>query len=166
MMKRTVNTLTLPASKAFGKGRVLGIGTGVFKQLEEVQTVVFPIVDWALTDRLRINNPLPAGPTGPAGLELNYQVSEKWALGVGGAYRQVAFRLREDGPFSGGIAEEAGVIAFLHAGTQAGQRLTVDCYAGAVINGQLEVKDRNGDSLVAHDLGTAPIFGATLKLAF
>jgi hypothetical protein len=154
------------ASKAFGKARMLGIGVGVFRQLEEMQVFAFPAVDWTLTDRLRINNPLPAGPTGPAGLELNYRFSDTWALGVGGAYRQIGFRLREDGAFPGGVGAETGLIAFLHAGTKTGQRLSIDLYAGAVINGQLEVQDRNGDALVSRDLATAPIVGATLKLAF
>jgi hypothetical protein len=126
----------------------------------------FPVVNWALTERWRINNPLQAGPTGGAGLEINYRVSKAWALGVGGAYREVAFRLRDDGPYPGGVGQEAGVVAFLHAGTQPGQRLEIDLYGGAIINGTLEVQDDNGDSLVAHDLDTDPIVGATLKLVF
>jgi hypothetical protein len=154
------------ASRVFEKGRVLGIGAGVFSQLEEARMFVFPVVNWALTDRLRINNPLPAGPTGPAGLELNYSVGETWAVGMGGAYRQVHFRLREDGPFADGVAEETGVIAFVHAGADAGGRLSLDLYVGAVLNGQLEVQDRNGDALVNRDLGTAPIVGAAIRLAF
>jgi hypothetical protein len=154
------------AAKSFRQGRMLGLGVGGFRQLEEVQAFAFPAVDWALTERWRINNPLQAGPTGGAGLEINYRVSKAWALGLGGAYREVAFRLREDGPYPGGVAQEAGVVAFLHAGTQPGQRLEIDLYAGAIINGKLETQDRNGDSLVEHDLETAPIIGATLKLAF
>jgi hypothetical protein len=154
------------ASMGFAKGRVFGLGAGLFRQLDDVQAFVFPAVDWALTKRLRITNPLPAGPTGPAGLELTYQVSEKWVLGGGGAYRQLAFRLRDDGPFPDGIAEETGIIAFLHAGTRAGRRVSIDVYGGAVIAGQIEVKDRNGDDLISRDLGTAPIVGTTLKLAF
>ena len=156
----------LVAAKSFGEGRMLGLGVGAFSQLEDVRVFAFPVVDWALTERWRINNPLQAGPTGGAGLEINYRVSTAWALGVGGAYREVAFRLRADGPYPGGVGQEGGVVAFLHAGTQPGQRLEIDLYAGAIINGQLEVQDLNGDALVSRDLGTAPIIGATLKLAF
>jgi hypothetical protein len=133
-------------------------------QLEGVRVFPFPAVDWALTERLRINNPLPAGPTGPAGLEINYRVGKAWALGLGGAYREVAFRLRDDGPYPSGVGREAGVVAFLHAGIRPGQRLEFDLYGGAIIQGELEVQDDNGDSLIERDLGTAPIIGATLKL--
>jgi hypothetical protein len=154
------------AAKSFREGRMLGLGVGAFSQLEDVRMFAFPVVDWALTERLRINNPLQAGPTGSAGLEINYRVSKAWALGVGGAYREAAYRLRDDGPYPGGVGQEAGVIAFLHAGTQPGQRLEIDLYGGAIINGTLEVQDDNGDSLVERDFGTAPIIGATLKLSF
>jgi len=156
----------LSATKAFAEDRVLGLGAGLFRQLEGAQTFVFPVVEWALTEQWRISNPLPAGPTGPAGLELSYRVHHGWTLGVGGAYREVLFRLRDDGPFSDGIAKENGVITFLHAGTGAGERVGIDVYAGAVINGELEVQDRNGNALITQDLGTAPIIGATLKLVF
>jgi hypothetical protein len=154
------------AAKSFRKDRMLGLGVGAFSQLEDVRVFAFPVVNWALTERWRINNPLQAGPTGGAGLEINYRVSKAWALGVGGAYREVAFRLRDDGPYPGGVAQEAGIVAFLHAGTPPGQRLDVDLYGGAIINGKLEVQNSNGDSLLDRDLGTAPIIGATLKLGF
>jgi hypothetical protein len=153
-------------AKVLGQDRALGLGAGMFRQLEGVQAFVFPLVNWALTDRLRITNPLPAGPTGPAGLELSYRIGDGWVLGVGGAYREVSFRLREDGPYPSGVGEENGLIGFLHAGTSAGERWAVDLYVGAVFNGELEVQNRDGHALISRDLGTAPIVGATFKLGF
>lgn len=58
--------------KQFGGGNRLGVGLGVYDQIEK--TSVFPvvIVDWRLNDRWSLVNPLPSGPTGPAGLELDF----------------------------------------------------------------------------------------------
>ena len=54
-----------------------------------------------------MGNALPAGPTGPAGLELVYRPGEDWRFGpLGGAYRSVRFRLDRNGDVPSGIGSE------------------------------------------------------------
>jgi hypothetical protein len=156
----------LSASRYFGPKKRLGFGLGLFQQLEEVKVFPFPAVDWQLTDTLRVNNPLPAGPTGPAGLEINYRVNTNWELGIGSAYRRVRFRLTNNGPFPGGTGEENGVIAFLHAATQFGEDMSLDLYGGALLNGELQVEDSQGHNIARHNFDTAPLLGATLRMQF
>jgi hypothetical protein len=152
--------------KSFGQGQALGLGVGGFNQLEEVQIFPFPVIDWAFNDSWRLSNPLQAGPTGPAGLELDYRLNERWEIGFGGAYRQLRFRLREGGAVSGGVGAESGLVAFIHAAVKAGERLSLDLYGGALLQGELRVEDRHGDTVVNRGLETAPLLGATVKLAY
>ena len=156
----------LSASRNFGPKKRIGFGIGLFQQLESVKVFPFPVVDWQLTDTLRVNNPLPAGPTGPAGLEINYRVNTNWELGIGSAYRRVRFRLKNNGPFPDGIGEENGVISFLHASTQFGGNMSLDLYSGALLNGELLVEDSHGHNIARHDFNTAPLLGATLRMQF
>ncbi|MCU0967599.1 MAG: DUF6268 family outer membrane beta-barrel protein [Rubrivivax sp.] len=154
------------ATRLFGDGNRLGFGLGVFDRLGE--TAVFPLilVDWKLGDRWRLLNPLPAGPTGPAGLELDYRVDDRWSLGVGAAWRSTRFRLRDDGPVPGGVGEERGVPVFLRSTHRLGPTATLNLYAGAVTAGRLVVEDAGGATVREVDAGTAPIVAATLSARF
>ena len=105
----------LSAVRVDPAGNRIGLGVAVFDAIED--TKVFPVivVDWRLGDRWRLINPLPAGPTGPAGLELDYQFDGGWSLGVGAAYRSLRFRLSDGGPVPRGVGEINGVPIFARA---------------------------------------------------
>jgi len=154
------------ATKRFDHGNRLGFGMGVFDRLEE--TSVFPIllVDWRISDRWRLINPVPAGPTGPAGLELEYRMDNGWDIGVGAAWRNARFRLSEDGDVPNGIGEERGVPVFLRATRALGDEMSLNLYAGLVAAGQLRVEDASGKALSKDDFDTAPLLGATFSARF
>jgi hypothetical protein len=154
------------ATRRDGDGNRIGFGLGVFDRLEE--TSVFPllIVDWKLSDRWRLTNPLPAGPTGPAGLEIDYRFDGGWNLGLGAAWRTTRFRLSEGGPVANGIGEERGVPVFLRGTRDFGAGVTLNLYAGFVTAGQLRVEDASGRALREVDVDPAPLLGATLSARF
>jgi len=154
------------ATQFFADGNLLGFGLGVFDRLE--QTSVFPllIVDWKLSDRWRLANPLPAGPTGPAGLELDYRFDGGWNVGLGAAWRTTRFRLSNTGPTANGVGEERGVPIFLRATRSFGPGMTLNLYGGFVTAGQLRVEDSSGKVLRKVDVDPAPLFGATLSVRF
>jgi len=154
------------ATRFFPNGNRIGFGLGVFDRLEE--TGVFPliVVDWALSDRWRLTNPLPAGPTGPAGLELDYRFDGGWNAGIGAAWRSTRFRLSQTGPVAGGIGEERGVPVFLRATRGFGQGVSLNLYAGLVTAGELRVENPSGTVLRKVEFDTAPLFGATLSARF
>jgi hypothetical protein len=156
----------LAAAKRFDADRQIGFGFGVFDQLEEVKLFPFIVVDWKLGDRWRLANPLPAGPTGGAGLELNYRFDSGWTLGGGAAYRSVRFRLSEDGAVANGIGESRSVAAFLHAGRDLGPNARLGFYAGALFAGELRVENASGDELARQDFDPAPFFGAAFTLRY
>jgi hypothetical protein len=151
--------------RQFSSGR-LGLGLGVFNRLEKVKVFPFVPVDWRLSERWRLTNPLAAGPTGPAGLEAMYAFATGWEIGAGGAYRSVRFRLNDSGPAASGVGEERGIVGFLHLTRKLDPRLALDLYAGAIFDGQLKVEDSHGDTLTEADFDTAPLVGLTLSARF
>jgi len=72
---------TVSGTKRFEDGNRLGLGVGAFDGIEKTTLFPFLIVDWRLGDRWRVINPLPSGPSGPAGLELDYLFDNDWRLG-------------------------------------------------------------------------------------
>ena len=154
------------ATKRFADGNRLGLGVGVFDRLEKTSVFPFLVVDLRLTDRWRLVNPLPAGPTGGAGLELDYRFDSGWNLGLGAAWRTARFRLSESGPVPNGIGEERGVPVFFRATRSLGERSSLNLYAGVVVGGQLIVEDPSGNELRKVDFDPAPLLGATFSTRF
>ncbi|MBL8443454.1 MAG: hypothetical protein JNK52_05345 [Zoogloeaceae bacterium] len=154
------------ATRSFAPDKRLGFGVGAYSHIEEDRLVPLIIVDWSLSERWRLVNPLPAGPAGPAGLELDYRFDNGWNVGVGAAYRSLRFRLSEDGPVKNGVGEESGVPVFLRASTRFGESSSFFVYAGAVMSGELRVENSNGTALSNESFDTAPLFGATFSTRF
>lgn len=154
------------ATRSFAPDKHLGLGVGAYSHIEENRLVPLIIVDWSLNERWRLVNPLPAGPAGPAGLELDYRFDNGWNLGFGAAYRSVRFRLSEDGPVRNGVGEESGVPVFLRASTNFGNSSSFFVYAGAIVSGELRVENSNGTGLRDESFDTAPLFGATFSTRF
>ena len=154
------------ATRRFDNGNRLGFGMGVFDRIEETSVFPFLLVDWRISDRWRLVNPLPAGPTGPAGLELEYRLDSDWNVGLGAAWRNTRFRLSNDGPVPNGIGEERGAPVFLRATHALGEQMSLNLYAGLVTAGQLRVENSSGNELSQVDFDTAPFFGATFSARF
>lgn len=148
-------------TKRFADGNRIGFGVGVYDRIEKVSAVPFLIVDWRFNDRWRLSNPLAAGPTGPAGLELDYQLTSDWELGVGGAWRLMRFRLSENGPIPNGVGEERGLPVFLRATHGLGAQAQLHLYVGVVAAGELRVEDASGNLLRKTDYDPAPFVAAT-----
>jgi hypothetical protein len=156
----------MTALKVFGPGKTLGVGVGVFRQIEETKVFPFLIVNWQLTEKLRLTNPLPAGPSGGAGIELAYAIDDNWEAAGGGAYRTYRFRLKSDGPYPDGIGESKSIPLFARIGRKFGESSRFDFYAGVSTGGKLTVMDRDGNDLANDEYKTAPAIGLTLSSRF
>jgi len=152
------------ASKAFAADRRIGFGLGAFERLEKTSFFPLLLVDWRFNERWRLINPLPSGPTGPAGLELDYRLSSDWSVGLGASYRTQRFRLSKDGAVANGIGAERGAPVFLRLTHRVGQQSTVFLYAGAIFGGKLRLEDSNGNELREVKFDPQPIIGATILL--
>jgi hypothetical protein len=145
---------------------MVGVGAGVFRQID--QTRVFPLVlvNWQITDQWSLSNPLNAGPTGGPGIELAYAISERWEVGLGAAFRETRFRLRTDGPTPNGIGVEKGVPLFARLTYAPSPRSKIDFFAGAVVGGELRLLDSSGSTISESDFKTAPLLGISASLEF
>ncbi len=150
----------------FSRGLILGIGAGVFHQINETKVFPFPIVSWQISDNLKLGNPFRAGPAGGAGLELTYSIDDKWDLAGGGTYRDYRFRLQSSGPNADGIGQNQGIPLFARLSRKLGKDLRVDLYGGATVAGTLKLRDSNGNTLVSSDYNAAPFMALTLAADF
>jgi hypothetical protein len=156
----------LSATKVFSSDLVLGIGAGVFRQIDETKVFPFVILNWKINDRLRVANPFPAGPTGGAGLELVYAPDDNWEVAAGGTYRSYRFRLKDDGPTPGGIGENRFVPLFARVSRKLAPQTTIDLYALVSVGGRLSVVDANGNDRYRSDYSAAPGLGLSLVHRF
>jgi len=154
------------ATRFFSKDLVLGVGAGVFRQIEETRVFPFLIVNWQINDRLRLTNPFAAGPVGGAGLELAYALSDRWELAAGGSYRSYRFRLKDDGPNANGIGENRFFPIFARMSWKLAPGTKLDLYAAALVGGNLTLMDRSGNDIAKDDYKAAPAVGLTLAHRF
>ena len=123
---------------------LIGLGAGVYSNIED--TTVFPYitVNWQMTERLRLINPSRTSPAGPAGLELVYAIDKYWETGLGAAYRSYRFRLEEDGPIPNGIGEYKTVPVFARISYKFTPRICIDVYGGATFVNKIYIEDQDG----------------------
>ncbi|WP_201098368.1 DUF6268 family outer membrane beta-barrel protein [Thiocystis minor] len=157
---------TVTAARRIRSDLTLGFGVGVYARIEETSLFPFLMVDWRITDRLRLTNPLVAGPTGPAGLELSYALNSGWEVGMGAAYRSYRHRLDRDGPFPGGVGENRYIPVFVRVGREFSETLKINLYAGAAMDSMLRVEDANGNRLYEEDQDPAAMLGLSLSGRF
>ena len=150
---------TMTAVKVFADGNQLGLGVAAFDRIEETSVFPFPIVNWRFDRHWRLINPLAAGPTGPAGLELNYEFDSGWALGLGAAWRKTRYRLSESGPVASGVGEISGAPIFLRARLDLGRSSTLNLYGGVIAGGKLRVEGPSGNLVREDDFDLAPLVG-------
>jgi len=158
--------LVFAATYAFRPDRKLGFGLGAFDRIGESRAFPFVSIDWRLTDRMRLTNPLSVGPTGPAGLELAYEISPTWEFGVGGAYRNIRFRLDDQDLEPNGIGEQRGIVTFARILHPFSLNLNLVIHTGLVFNGELRIEDEDAQQRRTAEHGTAPLLAISLSGRF
>ena len=153
----------LMATNSIAPDLTIGLGAGVFRQIDENKVFPFIAINWKITDRLSLRNPLPAGPAGGAGLELTYQIDENWNVGAGGAYRSYRFRLNNSGPFAGGVGQNRLIPVFARVSYQFMPGTRLDLYGFASTAGNVQARSADGTQTFNSDYSTG--FGLGLNLS-
>lgn len=152
------------AFRSFARDKKLGFGVGLFRRMEDDNRVYpFPAVDWRFNEHWRLANPFDADVVGPGGLELGYYFSGRWSLRAGGVFRSFRFRLDKEGVAPNGIGENEGFVTFVRLNRSGKGALKLDLYAGATVNGKLELKNSEGSKLASSDYDTAPFIAVALS---
>jgi hypothetical protein len=147
--------------------KLIGVGALGFNGLEKARVIPFVLIDWQLNDKLRLANPLAAGPKGPAGLEIVYALGGGWEVAAGGAYRSLRFRLDRDLPVApNGVGEYTGVIGFGRLSYRFNSKASLDLHAGGVFRTNVTLANANGNTLVSEDAKTAPIAALSFRARF
>jgi len=153
-------------SHVFGPKVELGIGIGVYYNLAQVTVYPYPIFIIELDSRIRLTNPFPAGPAGPAGAVLSYLFNKHWSVGVGGAYSSPRFRLTQNGPIPKGIGEYQSVPIFAQLTYEHSPAFKVDAYGGVSLFNQITIDDRDGEQLYRSQQDVAPLMGLRISGTF
>ncbi len=154
------------AAKAWTSRFTLGAGASAYRQFYSVKVSPFVIVNWRLTDRLRVANAPGTSPEGGAGVELRYALTPDWELAAGGVYRSDRFRLAARGTGPGGVGEPGSIPLLARVSRRLGARSRLDLYAGALTRGRLTLKDADGHELARPEYGAAPAVALTLARRF
>lgn len=145
----------------------LGPGVGLLSQLED-DVSVFPIliILWKITDRLSLETGKGLAATQGPGLSLNWSLTDKWDLFLGGRYEKERFRLANDGPVPGGIGENSSFPLFAGANYSFTRKIRASIVGGLKIGGELRQEDQQGLLVSQEDYDSAPFLGATFSGRF
>jgi hypothetical protein len=151
---------------AFRPDAVIGLGAGVYSNIEK--TTIFPYiaVNWQITEQLRLINPFRTSPAGPAGLEFAYAIDKHWETGLGGAYRSYRFRLDEDGRIPKGIGEHKTVPVFARISYKFTPQVGIDVYGGATFVNKIRIDGPDGSEIYSTKTDVAPLVGLTFMARF
>lgn len=154
------------AAHTFSPDLTLGLGAGVFREFDQTKTFPYLVINWKITPKLTLANPLPAGPAGGAGLELSYAFNQDWKFGVGGAYRQDRFRLNDSGLFAGGVGQNTYIPIFARASYSFTPQTSLDFYLAAMAGGQVKVTSADGNQTLSDNYSTGVGLGLNLSHRF
>lgn len=156
----------MSVARTFSKDLTLGVGAGVFRQIDQTKVFPYLLVNWNITDKLRLGNSLPAGPAGGAGLELSYAMTDRWSIAAGGAYRSYRFRLNENSPVANGIGQNSFVPVFARLSYAIDRTTRVDLYAAATTAGRLSATDTSGTTQYSTNYQTGFAMALSLSKRF
>lgn len=154
------------ASKQLSPTLNLGLGTGVFRQIDTNRIFPFIVIDWKITDRWNLNNPFPGGPAGGAGLELSYAVTPQFKVSGGAAYRSYRFRLSNSSAYAGGVGQNKFIPIFARFSYAFDRTTVLDLYTIANVGGAVSAIDAGGNMVLSTNYKTAPAIALSLVKRF
>jgi hypothetical protein len=149
-------------TKKYSDNLTIGLGTGVFRQIDKTKIFPYLLINWKITDKWTLNNPLPAGPSGGAGLELSYALADKWSVAGGAAYRSYRFRLSNSNYTPNGIGQNSFIPIFTRLSYSIDKGSSANLYLAANTGGKLSVTNVSGAT--AYNSGYSTGIAAALSI--
>lgn len=164
------NSLTfggiLNASKQLPPTLNLGLGAGIFRQIDTNRNFPYLVVDRKITDRWNLNYPFLGGPAGGAGLELSYAATPSFKLSGGAAYRSYRFRLYGSSAYPGGVGQNRFVPIFAKFSYAFEKQTRLDLYTIANVGGAVSATDSGGNRVFNTNYKMAPAIALNLVTRF
>lgn len=145
----------------------LGPGITLNTSLEESTSIV-PIIllQWDLTDSLRLETGRGYGVSPGPALNLSWQATDNWKATLGVQYERLEFRLDDRGSAPGGVGEESGASAYVAFDYKPHSTFKATLFAGIKFANDLIIDDSNGQETFSSSLDPAPFVGASLRIRF
>jgi hypothetical protein len=150
------------------KDLVIGGGLGVVSQLQD-DARVFPvfILDWHLSDRMRLTNRAATSAGGGTGLELIYELSDSWEVAFGARYEFRRFRLDDDnGVAPDGVGEETRFPMFLRVGYDFNDNISLNGFLGFTAYQEFDMEEADGGEFGSPEADVAALVGARVAIRF
>jgi hypothetical protein len=147
----------------WGKANFIGVGVGVFENIADTEVFPYLNINWHISDRWRLSNPLESSPAGPGGLKLSYGLTPHWEIGIAGAYRFNRFRLDKNGSLPNGIGQYSQLPVVGNI-TYAYSLFSLTAYGGIAFNNKLWMENSNGNGIYRADQKPAPLVGVNLTI--
>lgn len=125
-----------------------------------------PIVEWRITDDLRLSS--SGGPTAilRGGLELSWTFAPTLQLGLGARYEKLRFRLADGAAVPNGVGEQNGVPLWLRLGWRPSAQSEIGIFTGVRLGAELTLDDSGGNELASADLDPALLLGLYGSIRF
>ncbi|RYV02539.1 hypothetical protein SOPP22_08405 [Shewanella sp. OPT22] len=134
----------------FESGNMVGVGVAYTNDLNRVRTTPYLAINWKINDNWKLGNPFKSDFSGPAGLELSYQLNRDVSFGIGGTLKRDRFLVNGE-DISAEIEE---TVTFIRASWDITPQFIASVYAGYNSNGTLEYSHNLGKfDLEGHSAG-------------
>jgi hypothetical protein len=150
----------------FADNLQLTLGVVAGSEIEDdVAVLPLVLVDWEPVEDLRFEAEFASIRGG--GASLGYTFLEHFTVGVGGEFRHRRFRLDDDGPgfTRDGVGEDEATAISGQLRLEF-DRVALESYVGAIVDGEFKVDDRHGHRLGKSDYDDAVYGGIRLRVGF
>ncbi|MCP4818058.1 MAG: hypothetical protein GY883_02640 [Shimia sp.] len=141
----------------------IGPAFGAFEGLGSEDFDVFPalLLDWRISDRLSLTTGPTIGASQGPGLSLRYDVAENWGITLSARSEKSRFALA-----GGGVGQDKSIPVVLSLSYDPNPGMSFAVFAGAEVDGLLEVENGAGVTTSQTRYGTAPLAGVAFSLSF
>ena len=152
---------------SFSNDFTFGLGVGVIEQeLEDVRFFPVVILEWTLSDAVRLTTDLSTNFGSRTGVELVWTPRNDWTLGAGLSYEYSRFRLDGSGIAPNGAGEATAFPLTLRATRRLSPAFDITLYGGFVFSGHLDVIDSTKQIIRNRDYDMTGSIGILGQLNF
>jgi hypothetical protein len=125
------------------------------------------IIDWAISDDLRLRSGREGGGLPFSGTELIWSYSNEWEFALGATYRhERRFRLDDSGIAPDGVGRMRSWPMWVRAGWKPTSSARIDAFLGILLSGELRLEDDDGRGLAEDDVEPMPALGIAGQVRF